>query len=188
MNENLSSQERAINLTGDYEDSSSNEVTQKYRHEKIKELLENEDVCMFTTSDLSARPMHLQQHDSMNHCLWFFGSKSSQVSLAIQENSLVNVSFSSEKANQYLSIKGTASVVVDSEKIDELWSRLVEVWYPLGKADPNLCLIRVDLMSAEGWMGAETKIEELYRVGKSLLTGNNAIDDSVEHFRVNYRN
>jgi len=186
--ENNLSQDRAIDLTGDYKDTSSDEVVQKDMHDKIKGLLEDEDLCMLTTSDLNSRPMQLQQHDPVNNCLWFFASKDSKLALAIQENSSVNAAFSSESNSRYLSMKGTAAVVVDREKIDELWSRLIEVWYPLGKADPNLCLVRIDIKSVEAWMGPETKMEELYRVGKSLITGNNVMDDSFEHFQLKYRN
>lgn len=188
MTDNFSSPERPIDLTSDYKHSSSNEAVEKNMHEKINSFLENEKVCMLTTSDLSSRPMHLQQHESGRHCLWFFGAKDSQLSQAIGENSLVNVSFAVQNDSQYLSMTGHASVGVDRQKIDELWNRLVEVWYPLGKADPNLCLIRIDLTAAEGWMGPKTKLEEFYRMGKSLLTGNNAMDDSIEHFKINYKN
>ena len=35
--------------------------------------------------------------------------------------------------------------------IDKLWNKQVEAWFPGGKEDPNLALLRFDIDDAEFW-------------------------------------
>ena len=39
----------------------------------------------------------------------------------------------------------------DAAVIDRYWSKQVEAWYPGGRNDPNLLMLRFDLGSAEIW-------------------------------------
>ena len=46
---------------------------------------------------------------------------------------------------------GTVSQMNDRTQIDKLWNTHVESWFPGGRADPNLLLLRFDIESAEIW-------------------------------------
>ena len=49
--------------------------------------------------------------------------------------------------------------------IDKLWSKQAEAWFPGGKDDPNLALIRFDIDDAELWesdMSMSGKIKMLF--------------------------
>jgi len=50
-------------------------------------------------------------------------------------------------------LAGTASLVRDRKRIDALWSPSMGRFFPGGKDDPDLCLIRVNAESAEYWDG-----------------------------------
>ncbi|MDV6331594.1 pyridoxamine 5'-phosphate oxidase family protein [Asticcacaulis sp. 201] len=49
------------------------------------------------------------------------------------------------------SVAGRAAIERDRAKIDALWSDLDKVWFPAGKDDPNLVLIRFEAEEAEFW-------------------------------------
>src|SRR3546814_19223936 len=46
---------------------------------------------------------------------------------------------------------GQARIDNDPAMIDKLWSTTVEAWFPGGKSDPNLALLRFDIDAAELW-------------------------------------
>lgn len=48
-------------------------------------------------------------------------------------------------------INGTLVPEADEAVIDRYWSKQVEAWYPGGRQDPNLLMLRFDLGTAEIW-------------------------------------
>ncbi len=53
----------------------------------------------------------------------------------------------------------------DRGMIDKLWSKQVEAWFPGGKDDPNLALLRLDIANAELWesdMSLSGKLKMLF--------------------------
>ena len=46
---------------------------------------------------------------------------------------------------------GILSEEASRERLDQFWSPIIEAWFPQGKDDPNLLLLRMDLGQAEIW-------------------------------------
>jgi general stress protein 26 len=59
--------------------------------------------------------------------------------------------FVSRGQDFFACLSGTVSVDDDQAMIDKLWSRQVESWFPAGRNDPSLTLIRFDIDEAELW-------------------------------------
>lgn len=62
-------------------------------------------------------------------------------------------------------LSGKAAVDNDFAMIDKLWNKQVEAWFPGGKSDPNLALLRFDVDSAEMWetdMSLAGKVKMLF--------------------------
>ena len=56
------------------------------------------------------------------------------------------------KGHDYFAcLAGNAQIDNDPAMIDKLWNSRVEAWFPGGKQDPNLALLRFDIDSAELW-------------------------------------
>jgi general stress protein 26 len=64
--------------------------------------------------------------------------------------------------------------------IDKLWNNPVEAWFPGGKQDPNLALLRVDIDDAELW---ETDMSITGKV-KMLFGGKIRSDETGSHAKV----
>ena len=62
---------------------------------------------------------------------------------------------------------GNGRIDNDRALIDKLWNKQVEAWFPGGKDDVNLALLRVDIENAELW---ETDLSVTGRV-KMLFGG-----------------
>jgi len=59
--------------------------------------------------------------------------------------------FVSKGQDFFACLSGTAQVDNDRAMIDKLWAKPVESWFPGGKDDPNLALLRFEIDSAELW-------------------------------------
>ncbi len=129
------------------------------RQQHIKQLagmIRDVDIAMFTTvgvdGRLYSRPLGTQEVE-FDGDLWFATEAHSPKVAELALNPRVNVSYSSPSGNTYVSVSGTARVVDDRAKIEELWSPAMKVFFPGGKDDPNLRLIHVSAESAEYWDG-----------------------------------
>ncbi len=53
--------------------------------------------------------------------------------------------------NTYLSVTGTAEMIRDPAKAEDLWSTEAQVWWPRGPNDPSVRVLRVVPEQAEYW-------------------------------------
>lgn len=143
--------------------------------EKIRKLVGDIRIGMLTTIDeaghLVSRPMAAQQLDETG-TLWFFTSKTAPKVKQIEGHERqVNVTFASVSDADYVSISGTADEVDDRAKIDELWNSQVKAWFPDGKDDPDLALLKVRIHLAEYWDSNDSTMVRLFQQAKAVLTG-----------------
>ncbi len=146
--------------------------------QKLRALVKDIDFCMLTTvvenGDLHSRPMSSNGDIDADGSLWFFTSASSHKVNEIEKLPKVNVSFADPDNQQYVSISGTAQMVRDRNKIDELWKPEFKMWFPNGKDDPDVALLRVSLEKAEYWDSSSSTIGYLLNFVSSLVSGKEA--------------
>ena len=143
---------------------------------KLQDLIKDIRFAMFTTrhpnGHLHSRPMTTQNSqldDDAN--LWFFMSRRGEPVADLLADATVNLSYADPGADSYVSVSGTATVVDDPAKKQELWSKLAEAWFPGGTSDPDLALVRVKIVHANYWDVTQSKIVQLYHMAKSAVTG-----------------
>ena len=143
--------------------------------EKLRELVKDIDFCMLTTvdesGDLHSRPMSSNGDIDPNGDIWFFTNSSSHKVSEITKLPKVNVSFADPENQRYISVSGTAQLVRDRAKIDELWRPQFKMWFPEGKEDPEVALLRVTLEKAEYWDSPSSTIAYALSFVSSLVTG-----------------
>src|SRR6186997_1617160 len=127
--------------------------TQPDNLEKLRQLIKDIDFCMLTTideqGDPHSRPMSSNGDIDENGDIWFFTNASSHKVSEFAELPKVNVSFADPDNQRYVSVSGIAQVIRDREKIEELWRPEFKIWFPEGKDDPEIALLRVSLEKAE---------------------------------------
>lgn len=94
-----------------------------------------------------ALPMTGQLDPQANHCFWFYTSKDNRLAAG----GPAMAQFAAKDHNLFACIAGTLSPETDPAVIDRHWSNEVESWYPGGRNDPNLLMLRFDLGNAEIW-------------------------------------
>ncbi len=144
------------------------------RIEKLADLIDDIRICMLTTVDTDgtpwSRPMATQEV-SFGGDLWFFTRDDSEKVEHIERNRKVDVTFAHPGRQDYVTMAGTALIVKDKQKAEEMWSEPLEAWFPKGVDDPHLRLIKVEVTRAEYWDSPSSPI--VYALGyvKSKLTG-----------------
>jgi general stress protein 26 len=140
---------------------------------KLHKLLADFGVAMLATHTnggvMRARPMALAEVEA-DGTLWFLTEKHSPKIAEIAKDSRVVVTMQS--SSKFVSLSGTAAPVEDRERVARLWKLEWKVWFPGGKDDPNLILIRVEGNSGEYWDNSGMNgVQYLFEAGKALLTG-----------------
>jgi general stress protein 26 len=139
---------------------------------KVAELIKGNRTAMLTTVDpdgtFMSRPMALQEVE-FDGDLWFFAERDSRKVQQMSGNPYVNVTISS--TSTWVSLTGTASVVEDDARKQELWNPFVEAWFPDGKTSPGIVLLKVEGESAEYWDTPGGRVASLISFAKAKMTG-----------------
>ena len=142
--------------------------------EKLYALIDDIRICMMTTSDeegrLYSRPMYALDPDASGHIL-FFTKISSPKMGEVKHDSHVNLAFSHPGKQHYVSVSGRAQIVRDRQSISEKWSEPMRTWFPEGRDDPELTLLRVHPETGEYWDSPSGAVMYLYGYAKAVLTG-----------------
>ena len=128
--------------------------TQHEKVEKLRELIKDIDFAMLTTVDaggnLRSRPMSTQKAE-FDGDVWFITADDTSIAGEIRRDNRVNVSYAQPDKQRYISVSGTAELIYDRAKIDEFWSPFYKAYFPNGKDDPNLRLLKIEVDKAEYW-------------------------------------
>ena len=113
------------------------------------------------------------QNKSMDEgaMLYFFVPKSGEIAQRLQSEGNVNVAYADPDADSYVSVSGSASLLDDQAKKDELFSSMAKAWFPEGAGDPNLGLLQVRIHHAEYWDVKESKMVQLAKMATAAVTG-----------------
>lgn len=163
----------------------THDLTQLF--DKIKEVR----MAMLTTTDehgsLHSRPMATIKpgHDQ---ALYFLTDGNSAKVFEVKKDNQVNLSYSDPGSNVYVSVSGQASAYRDQAKIDELWSEPMRGWFPKGKDDPNITILKVSIDKGEYWDSPSSLFVQAYAYVRAVVTGEPSQDDDVnQHAQVQPR-
>ena len=151
----------------------------------LHELLESFDTAMLITRHHDgnhARPMAVAAVEGSD-CVWFVMSDDSPKAAELRADSRVSATF--QAARKFVALSGTAEIVRDRAKIHALWKDTWKVWFPDGKDDPSIALIRVSVDDAELWDSAGAKgVKYVFEAVKSVLAGERPSHVGVQHARI----
>lgn len=94
-----------------------------------------------------AVPMTAQLDKDADSAIWFFTTRDH----ALAKGGPATATFASKGHDLFARFSGILSEETSRERFEKHWSRAVESWFPGGKNDPNLLMLRMDLGQAEIW-------------------------------------
>jgi len=160
--------------------------------DKLWTMIKDIKFAMFTTrhgsnGHLHSRPMTTQNPSlEADESLWFFMSKKGDPVDELKADPIVNLVYADPSADTYVSVSGSAAMIEDAAKKEQLWSKLAAAWFPGGPADPDLALVQVRIAHAHYWDVKESKLVQLYEMAKAAVTGKPPVDLG-EHGEVRMR-
>ena len=122
--------------------------------DKIKRHIQHIRTALLTTQaatgSLRTRPMATHQLDP-DGTMWFFTREDSDKVDHIRQHPAIALGFSDPQSKVSVTTAGQAEVIKDQAKVDALWDESLRDWFPEGKDDPNIVLLRVTTLAGECW-------------------------------------
>src|ERR1700681_4574093 len=148
-------------------------MSKKDHVHRVWDIIEKVGVCMLTTqfaSGLRARPLEARP-DRDAGLIFFVTDMRSAKEDEIEAAPDVGLVILDPKDKAYLSITGRARVMLDAAKMKAVWRKTDELWWPGGPTDPNVCLMRIEPLTAELWDGPASTAVAAFEFAKARLTG-----------------
>ena len=95
----------------------------------------------------AAEPMRAQLDRDAHGAIWFFTSRDNRCAAG----GAAHAQFVAKGQDQFASISGRLVEERDAAVLDRFWSNPIAAWYPQGRTDANLLVLRFELDSAEIW-------------------------------------
>lgn len=151
--------------------------------EQIRQIVDETQNCFFCTvagpgQPLDTRPMNVRQVDEQGN-LWFLSASDSLKNRELRNDSEVELFFQGSEQSGFLHLTGRATVSRDQQKIDELWTPVLNTWFTNGKDDPRITVIKITPDGGYYW---DNKHGDLV-AGVKMMVGtatNRTLDDSIE--------
>ena len=138
---------------------------------KFRDLVHEVNICMFTTIDdhgrLFSRPMSTAKIDDDGNA-WFLTNEFSEKIQSVSRDNTVYLIYSHPGKNVYVTVKGTSAIILDKQKLEELWNPLMKAWFPKGKDDPKLCLVKIVTEVADYWNSNSGNMGVYFKMLKAI--------------------
>jgi general stress protein 26 len=120
---------------------------------RLRKLVKGTRVVMLTTvapdGRFRSRPMIAGGLE--DGALLFLTRVPSAKAADIADQQRVHLAFAEPDKKRYVSISGLASIQRDADRVRELWEKKHKGWFPEGKKDPDLAVLRVQIDQADVW-------------------------------------
>jgi general stress protein 26 len=140
--------------------------------DRVWDIIERVGICMLTTrfaGGLRARPLEARPEREAG-LIWFVTDLHSGKEHEIEAEHDVCLVFVDPHEKAYLSLTARAEVCIDRAKAKEIWKRTDSAWWN-GPDDPNVCLLRVQPVTAELWDGPASAAMAAFEFAKARVTG-----------------
>ncbi len=102
----------------------------------------------------TAVPMTAQLDKDADSAIWFFTTRDSDLA----KMGPATATFAGKDHKMFARFEGVLIEETSSERLDKQWNNFVEAWFPGGKSDPNMIMLRMDLGLAEIWSGDQSML------------------------------
>jgi general stress protein 26 len=148
-------------------------VSEQDNVNRVWDIIENVGVCMLTTQSagrLRARPIEVRP-DRKANLIFVVTDIHSAKQDEIEATPDAGLVFIDANAKAYLSITARARVMRDVSKLEQVWRTADAVWWPGGPTDPDVCLLRIEPLTAELWDGPASTAVAVFEFAKAWVTG-----------------
>ena len=157
-------------------------------HEHLYKLLKRFDTAMLVThassGDFHGRPMAIAELSEDGDTYFATSIDSPKVGEVEKEH---NCLITFQSSSQYAMVHGTGLIVRDRALIERMWKETWKVWFPGGKTDSKLCLLKVDADRAEYWDNSGIQgLKYLFEGLKSVVQKKRPETDQKQNAKVTF--
>jgi general stress protein 26 len=127
---------------------------------------------------LEARPMGCLQ-TTFDGTLWFLTFRHSSKLRQLDRDDRVLVAYVNLEKYEYVAVSGRARIVDDRQKLTELWTEGLRVWFPKGPNDPELAILAIDVEKADYWADPASAITYALAYAKVRVTDRRPWPDEI---------
>jgi general stress protein 26 len=104
--------------------------------------------------------------------IWFFTRTDTDMARDLANNDGAKAMFTVQARDQDFQacIGGRLSLTRDQTRIDKYWNPVVAAWYPDGKDDPRLTLVKFDANSAAVWISDAGPTKFAWEIAKANMS------------------
>lgn len=105
------------------------------------------------------------------NAIWFYTRTDTDLALASVAGGPVHVCVVSKDEDYHACLHGELELIHSREHIERYWNSVVEAWYPEGKNDPALTMLRFRPQSAAIWASTGGTLKFGWEIAKSQMAG-----------------
>ena len=124
------------------------------------------------------RPMSPQKIDEFGN-LWFLSASDSHKNKEVAKDPHVKLYFQGSAHSDFLYLTGKATISKDKQRIKELWSPILKVWFTEGEDDPRITIIKVVPEEGYYWDNKHGNVVASIKMLAGAVIGK-TLDDSIE--------
>jgi len=101
--------------------------------------------------------------------VWFYTRVSADIARASVNGGHVHMCVVGDN-DWYACLDGHLQTIHSPEHVDRFWSSITEAWYPEGKADPELTMLKFTPSTAAIWASTSSTLKFGWEIAKANLT------------------
>ena len=122
-----------------------------------------------------AEPMTAQLDKDARHTVWFFTTRDNRIGRGGRAMGQV----ATKGHDLFACISGTLVEETDKARWDKHWSNTVESWFPKGRDNPNVTMLRFEIRDSEVWKADTSIAGKLKRLAGRPIKPEEAGEHSV---------
>jgi general stress protein 26 len=158
----------------------------KIKADNLYDVIKDFDEAMLVTHSargIHARPMAIARLDDSIMAYLLTDLNSIKVEeIRINPHALLTF----QSARKFATVSGELTISDDRALIEALWKEVWKVWFPIGKSDPNIALLKFTPSEGEFWDNAGIQgLKYVYAAAKAYVAGERPKPDAEQHSKVN---
>lgn len=152
----------------------------------LYDLLKDFDTAMLVTQSadghMHSRPMAVAEMRPDADAYFVTGIDSPKVA---EINANPNVTLTFQSSNQFATLSGRATIVRDQTLIDRLYKEDWKIWFPKGKTDPSISMLKFNAQDGEYWDNSGVQgLKFVFEAAKAYVKGERPKEDEKQHAKV----
>jgi len=160
--------------------------TATHQRGHLYDLLKDFDTAMLVTQSadghMHSRPMAVAEMRPDADAYFVTGIDSPKVA---EINANPNVTLTFQSSNQFATLSGRAAIVRDQALIDRLYKEDWKIWFPKGKTDPSISMLKFSAQDGEYWDNSGVQgLKFVFEAAKAYVKGERPTEDEKQHAKV----